>query len=216
MKRESSGREWQHVTIKTEAKGFASQEKVKRKVLAELRPVESQLARMCKRGDLSQAQELAKDKIRHLSADVELTKLGALETPFSYPAFSLDADKTEAGTGRTSLEIEQTTSDKSEFARLIREIGKVSRKSDENPVATDRPPSIPAGSRPPVNTTIINGPVSIYKGPVFHGDVINSQLAWDINGPVSQNQTCERITPGFEAALRLPPEKTNLWKGWDA
>ncbi|MFG2351726.1 hypothetical protein [Streptomyces phaeochromogenes] len=50
----------------------------------------------------------------------------------------------------------------------------------------------------------------------LYGDVINSQLAWDINGPVSQNQAFERIAPGSEAALWLPPAKTNRWKGWDA
>jgi len=213
----SSGRERQRVTIKPRAKGFASQEIVERKVLAELRPIEGLLASMCRRGDLIHAQELARDKIRHLSADVKLTKLGALETPFSYPVFSLNADKTEAGVGRTFREIEQMARDKGEFARLMREVGKVSRKSDEYLVQADGPSSVPVGSSPPVkHTTIINGPVSIYKGPVFYGDVINSQLAWDINGPVSQNQAFERIAPGSEAALWLPPAKTNRWKGWDA
>ncbi|MFI1700420.1 WD40 repeat domain-containing protein [Streptomyces bobili] len=94
-----------------------------------------------------------------------LYKLSELKDSQAVPL--LQADGTQVGVG-------QMTVDRSEIARLMRE---VQQEFDKHPTA---------------NTTI-------YNGPVIHGNADSAQLAWG-NNTVHQTQNCsEQITPGFEA-----------------
>lgn len=78
---------------------------------------------------------------------------------------------------------------KQEIARMMDEI---QREFDRHPI---RLPIEAASAAPPDGTTV--GSMTIFNGPVIHGNADGAQLAWG-NESVSQQRT-EQIAPGFEA-----------------
>ncbi|MEU6260464.1 hypothetical protein [Streptomyces sp. NPDC047043] len=102
------------------------------------------------------------------------------------------------------------------FTHLMEQRDEIVEKSDAYPLETDHPCAVLDAPPSPVqHTTIIEGPVSVYKGPVFYGDVMDSQLAWDNNGPVNQTQIFEPATPAPPASGPLDFTTVASWKKRD-
>ena len=133
-----------------------------------------------------------KDELVHPSCGKALWGLGASETPSRSSLPFLYTGKKEAAEQYAIRESEQARG-AGLFTHPMDQRDDILQKSDAYPLETDRIFAVLAARPAAVqHTTIIEGPVSVYKGPVFYGNVIDSQLAIDNNGPVNQTQIFER------------------------